>query len=128
MKRLLLDTHVLLWWLGDDPRLGAGCRALMADPRNTVYVSAATVWEVGIKRALDKLDAPEGLADVVNEEGFEALLIGLAHGEYAAALPPLHRDPFDRMLVAQAQLEGLQLVSADTQLAAYGVSLLSPAT
>ena len=117
----LLDTHVLLWWLADDRRLGAGARALVAGPDNAVYVSAASVWEIGMKRALGKLDAPDDLIDAVERSGFDPLPIGLAHAELAGALPRHHDDPFDRMLVAQAMAEGATLVTADARLAAYAV-------
>ncbi len=121
MRRLLLDTHVLIWWLADDPHLGPRARAMIADERNEVYVSAATAWEISIKRALGKLDMPEDLGPVLEEEGFETLPIAFFHGEQAGRLPPHHRDPFDRMLIAQAQAEGLELVTSDGAFAAYGV-------
>ena len=121
MRRLLLDSHTLLWWLADDPQFGRNARALVEDVRNPVMVSAASAWEISIKKAMGKLEAPEGLSDVIEEEGFESLPITFFHGERAGALPPLHRDPFDRMLVAQAQAEGLELVTADDNIQQYGV-------
>ena len=121
MRRLLLDTHVLIWWLADDPSLGPRARSLIADERNEVYVSAATAWEISIKRALGKLDMAEDLGPILEEEGFEALPITFFHGEQAGRLPPHHRDPFDRVLIAQAQAEGLELVTNDGAFAAYGV-------
>jgi PIN domain nuclease of toxin-antitoxin system len=121
MQRFLLDTHVFLWWLGDDPRLGGEARALIADPDNTVFVSAASGWEIGIKRALGKLHAPPDLEREVERNGFTPLPVTFFHGEQAGALPPHHRDPFDRMLIAQAQAEGLLLVTADNHFSAYGI-------
>ncbi len=121
MRRLLLDTHVLLWWLADSPQLGPGARALIADPHNAVIVSSASAWEISIKKALGRLEAPDDLDGVVEEEGFEKLAISFFHGERAGELPPLHRDPFDRMLIAQAQAEGLDLVTGDRMLGQYGV-------
>lgn len=121
MRRLLIDTHVLLWWLADAPALGGKARALIAAPRNEVHVSAASLWEIAIKRSLDKLKAPDGLNGIVEEEGFRALPISLFHGEQAGDLPLLHRDPFDRMLVAQAQAEGLEIITSDARIAEYGV-------
>ena len=121
MRRLLLDTHALLWWLSDDARLGARARSLIADPHNEIYVSAASAWEISIKKSLGKLDAPDDLDAIVEEEGFGKLPISFFHGERAGALPPLHRDPFDRMLVAQAQAEGLDIVTGDDMLENYGV-------
>ncbi|MGV6807163.1 MAG: type II toxin-antitoxin system VapC family toxin, partial [bacterium] len=105
MKRLLLDSHVFLWWLSDES-LSTDAKSLIADERNQVFVSAATVWEISIKRALGKLQAPEDLQRIVEEEGFTPLPISLFHSEQAGKLPPIHRDPFDRMLIAQAQAEG----------------------
>lgn len=125
MRRLLLDTHTLLWWLSDDSRLGAAARALIADERNEVWVSAASAWEISIKKALGKLESPENLDGIVADEGFARLPVTFFHGEQAGALPPLHRDPFDRMLIAQAQAEGLELITADERLAAYAVRIVN---
>ena len=123
MRRLLLDTHVLIWRLADDPMLGPRTRATIADERNEVYVSAVSAWEISIKRALGKLDAPEDLdlESILEDEGFEILPINFFHGEQAGRLPPHHRDPFDRMLIAQAQAEGLELVTNDGAFTAYGL-------
>jgi PIN domain nuclease of toxin-antitoxin system len=122
--RLLLDTHVLLWWLADDRRLGPRTRELIGDADNNVYVSAASAWEISIKRALGKLKAPAVLNDIVLDAGFELLDISFAHGERAGALPPLHNDPFDRMLVAQALIEELLFITSDKTLAAYELDLV----
>ncbi len=124
MRRVLLDTHVLLWWLGDDARLGPRTRDLIADERNVVYVSAATASEASIKRALGKLSCPDNLDAIVQDEGFEQLPISFFHGETAGALPALHRDPFDRMLVAQAQAEGLEIVTDDDAIRRYAVRII----
>ena len=121
MRRVLLDTHTLLWWLSDDNKLGPRTRALIADERNEAWVSAASAWEISIKKALGKLEAPDNLDAIVAEEGFGRLAVSFFHGEQAGALPPLHRDPFDRMLIAQAQAEGLELVTADERLAPYAI-------
>ena len=126
MQRFLLDTHSLLWWLGDDPRLGPRCRDVLADRRNQVFVSAATTWEISIKMALGKLEAPEDMDSIVEDEGFSKLPISLYHGQLAETLPSLHRDPFDRMLIAQAQAEGLILVTADEHIALYQLRLRNP--
>ena len=124
MERLLLDTHAFLWWLADESRLGIGARKRIAEPANAVFVSAATGWEIGIKRALGKLQAPDDLDSVVEDEGFAHLPVTFFHGEQAGALPPHHRDPFDRMLVAQAQAEGLVIVTRDPQIKTYGIRTL----
>ena len=121
---LLLDAHVLLWWLGDDGQLSAEARAGIADPLTRVWVSAVTAWEIGIKRALGKLTAPLDLLGQLQHEGFDELPITSADALHAAALPRHHDDPFDRMLVAQAQRRDLTLVTRDARLRAYGVAVL----
>lgn len=126
MRRLLLDTHILLWWLSDAPALGATARELIADARNPVHVSAASIWEIGIKRRKGLLKAPEDLDVIVEEEQFIKLPITLFHAQQAAALPEYHRDPFDRMLIAQAQAEGLELVTADATIPSYGIRTIPP--
>ncbi|MFT3899378.1 MAG: type II toxin-antitoxin system VapC family toxin [Gordonia sp. (in: high G+C Gram-positive bacteria)] len=125
MSGYLLDTHALLWWLADDPQLPTATKTLIADPGNRVFVSAASIWEAGIKRALGKLEisAELPLADIADDEGFTPLPISLQHAAAAAALPPHHRDPFDRMLVAQAASDGLVLLSRDVALKRYGVAV-----
>ncbi|PWG61610.1 type II toxin-antitoxin system VapC family toxin [Spiribacter halobius] len=124
MRRLLLDTHTFLWWLSADPSLGERARAAIADPRNQVFVSAATGWEIAIKRAIGKLCIEdEDLDSIVEEEGFNHLPITF-HGTQAGTLPQHHKDPFDRMLVAQAQAEGLTILTADTEIPKYGVQHL----
>jgi PIN domain nuclease of toxin-antitoxin system len=100
--RLLLDAHALLWWLADDPSLDRHALDLIADPTNEVIVSAATVWEIAIKRAIGKLSAPDGLAAVLERSGFIEAPVTAADAERAGGLEAIHRDPFDRMLVAQA--------------------------
>lgn len=124
MRRLLIDTHVLLWWLSDDPSLGEKAKAIVADPRNEIVVSAASTWEIAIKQNLGKLTAPLGLAGIAEEEGFLPLPISLFHGEQAGYLPDHHKDPFDRMLIAQAQSEGLEIVTSDEKFQRYGVRLV----
>ncbi|MEX0284118.1 MAG: type II toxin-antitoxin system VapC family toxin [Paracoccaceae bacterium] len=117
-----MDTHVLLWAVLNDPRLTATQRQAIAE--GELYLSAATVWEIGIKRALGKLDVPDDLFDVAVDAGCRPLPISWTHAEAAAALPRHHTDPFDRMLVAQARCEGLTLVSSDGKLTAYDVDLV----
>lgn len=120
----LLDSHVLLWWLEDSPILSRTLRETLAAPRTRVLVSAVSVWEIGIKQALGKLKAPESVVDTLQDEGFEELAITARHAEAAARLPSLHRDPFDRMLVAQARVDGLVLVTHDEAIQAYDVNTL----
>ena len=117
--RLLLDTHLLLWALGSPSRLPAGARQLMTT--GEVFVSAASLWEISIKVALGKLKAdPRAVLDALEPAGFLQLPISGVHAAGVARLPPHHRDPFDRLLVAQAMAEPLRLLTNDQALAAYG--------
>ena len=125
MRRLLLDSHVLLWWLAEEPTLRKEAYGLIADSSNYVVVSAASMWELGMKAAKGKLAMPDGLEQTVHEHGFARLPITFAHAQRACRLPPHHSDPFDRMLVAQAQIEQLELVTRDDRLRAYEVPLIA---
>jgi PIN domain nuclease of toxin-antitoxin system len=122
---LLLDTHVLLWALDDDPSLSPAARTAITDGRNVVFVSAATAWEIVIKKALGKLRAPAGdYLEELRRHRFTPLDITTEHALAVENLPPHHADPFDRMLVAQAQVEKLTLVTRDERLLAYAVPTL----
>ena len=121
MQRLLLDTHVLIWAVENSPRLGADAREIITDPGNEVFVSAATIWEIAIKRALGKLSFPSDVGDTVRRDGFTELPVTFHHAEQAGGLPRHHGDLFDRMLVAQAQAEGLTIVTEDPIIPRYGV-------
>jgi PIN domain nuclease of toxin-antitoxin system len=121
VSRLLVDTHALLWWLTDDPALSATAREALAEPANVVLVSAASVWEIAIQRALGKLTVPDDLLSQIEAEGFGWLAVKAEHAWRVRDLPPHHRDPFDRLLVAQSLVEQMPIVSADPRLAAYGV-------
>lgn len=123
MKKVLLDTHIFLWWLADNRKLSKKIRALIGDEKNFIYVSAISAWEIAIKKAQNKLKAPGDLGNVIEEEGFVELPITVFHAEQAGSLPPIHRDPFDRMLIAQAQAEGLELVTTDETLRQYGIRI-----
>jgi PIN domain nuclease of toxin-antitoxin system len=120
---LLLDTHIVLWWRADDERLGADARRAIAETEG-VFVSAASAWEVAIKLALRKIRIPEPFARGVESSGFARLPITFEHAERVAALPVHHRDPFDRLLIAQAQEERLTIVTADRAFAKYAVDVL----
>jgi PIN domain nuclease of toxin-antitoxin system len=123
VSRLLVDTHALLWWFADDAALSRPAREAIADPINEPLVSAASVWEIAIKRAFGKLTAPDDLPDRVREGGFEWLNVTAEHAWQVRALPSHHRDPFDRLLIAQALVEGLPIVTADARFGAYGVDV-----
>ncbi len=123
VRRLLLDTHVFLRWRMDDARLSPSAREAIADAE-LVFVSAASAWEIAIKAQLGRLDLDADFAAGVSDSGFERLMIGFAHAGEAGGLPDHHRDPIDRMLVAQARVERLTLVTHDRQLKSYDVPLL----
>lgn len=123
MTRILLDTHVFLWWRANNPGLSAAARQAIAEA-HTVHVSMASAWEVAIKVGLGRLELPGTFASGVAASQFEALPIEFAHTEEVARLPQLHRDPFDRMLVAQARVERLTLVTRDPAVLAYDVAVV----
>jgi PIN domain nuclease of toxin-antitoxin system len=126
--RLLLDTHALLWWLADDPRAKAQWREVIRDPGNDVLVSAVSVAEISIKASLGKLDVPNDLAAVLETSGFDALPLTWNHAIELGRLPWHHRDPFDRMIIAQARVEDLVVATVDPQFEPYDIKLLSDAT
>ena len=119
---LLLDTHVLLWW-GGEQDLSAEAFAAIANPDNIVYVSAASIWEISIKRARGKLRVDDAIFEV-GDDGFEPLPITHADARMAGSLPDHHRDPFDRMLIAQALARDLRLVTRDSRMELYEASIL----
>jgi PIN domain nuclease of toxin-antitoxin system len=126
--RLLLDTHVLIWWLAGDPRLPAMAVDAIDQNRQRAFVSAASAWEIATKVRIGKLPGAAGIASdipsVLAREGFQPLAVTLEHGQRAGAMPGPLQDPFDRMLIAQALLEGLHLVSIEHAFDAYGVQRL----
>jgi len=119
---LLLDTHVFLWWLDDPSQLSKAAVKAIGDGKNTVYVSAAVIWEISIKKALGKLDAPDDIEAAMAANRFLPLPVTIPHALAVQALPEVHRDPFDRMLIAQAKHEGFKLVSRDPNVPPYGVA------
>jgi PIN domain nuclease of toxin-antitoxin system len=124
LTALLLDTHALLWSVGDEDLLPPAVHDVLSAGVVPAYVSAASIWEIAIKRASGKLNAPEDLMDKVAAARFIELGITFKHGLLAGALPPHHNDPFDRMIVAQAQSEGMTVVTRDERIAAYDVPVL----
>ena len=125
MKRILLDTHALLWWLEGDNKLGNKAKKLIIDANNEIFISAATPWEISIKKQKGLLSAPDGLDDIVEKEGFLALPISLYHGELAGRLPTYHNDPFDRILIAQGQCESLSVLTADSDFMKYDLHCIN---
>ena len=124
--RLLLDTHILLWALTDDPRLSIPVRTLLLEPHNDVFFSAASVWEIAIKRTLRRSEMPISATDAIrlfHEAGYEELSISAIHTAMVETLPPLHADPFDRLLVAQALTEPMRLITHDRIVASYSTHI-----
>jgi len=122
--QLLLDTHALLWWLAGDRRLSAAARRAIENDDNVIFVSAASAWEISTKHRLGKLDASAiagRLGALIASQGFEPLNMTVNHAERAGMLPGEHRDPFDRMLAAQAQAGDLTLLTNDEVFGGYGV-------
>lgn len=126
--RALLDTHTFLWWITDDPRLSARAREVIAGGDNALFVSAASGWEIAIKARLGRLQLPDNVESFILEQlsrnAFSSLPIQLSHALHVYSLPDIHRDPFDRILVAQGQLEKLPIVTADPQIGQYPVEII----
>jgi len=122
--RLLLDTHMLLWWDRQLRRVPPALRAAIEDDTSEVFVSVATVWEIAIKRATGKLQFAAPITGAIDNLGFELLPITGAHAEHAGGLPRHHNDPFDRLIIAQAYLEGMTLGTQDRMMRHYGVTTL----
>ncbi len=118
--KFLLDTHLLLWWLSNSPLLPEQARQLIGDPNNTIFVSAVSLWEVWLKSSIGKLRVPAGFARKLAAEPFEDLPLRAEHAPAVATLEWHHRDPFDRMLIAQAIRENLVFLTANRTLGAYG--------
>lgn len=121
----LLDTHTLLWWLDNNPTLSLSTREVIANPNNLIFVSAVSAWEISIKKALGKLEAPSDLQAAIKRNRFEPLSISVQDGLEAGALPNYHNDPFDRMLIAQALVNKLTIITRDDKFKQYNVSLLT---
>lgn len=122
--RLILDTHILLWWWDDSPQLAQHLRDLIADPAHEVLVSAVSIAEIAVKRSTGRLVIQEDFAEGIERDGFGELPLTASHGGRLASLPLLHRDPFHRMLVAQAQVEGATLITVDDMVRQYDVRTL----
>jgi PIN domain nuclease of toxin-antitoxin system len=121
---LILDTHALIWALEDSPRLSPEARRAIEDTGNVVLASAASAWEISIKKALGRLQAPDDLANAIDDAGFLKRVITFDDVDRVARLPAHHRDPFDRMLVAQALEEGAPIMSCDPLIARYQVQIV----
>ncbi|AFZ47776.1 PilT protein domain protein [Cyanobacterium stanieri PCC 7202] len=122
--KFLLDTHILLWWLANEPKLSSPIRAVISNPDNSIFVSAATVWEMSIKKSLGNLSVPNNLLEKLKDNNFIILDITAEHGLTVTDLPFYHKDPFDRMLIAQATIESLTIITLDTKFCIYDIPLL----
>ena len=121
---LLLDTHVVIWWLEANPTLAQTARQAIEIPSNLIFVSAVTAWEITVKKALGKLTAPDNLEAELTRHRFLPLPITIPHAVAVGKLPPIHQDPFDRLLAAQALVENLTLITRDDQLLKYGIPVI----
>jgi len=126
MKRLLLDTHVILWWLDGGDKIKASVLDLIKDSTNQVFFSAASVWEIAIKQNLGKLEVPDNILELIERSGFEELPMTAFHSYEAGSLLSDHKDPFDRMLISQAQAEGLVLVTHDKKILSHRIKCIDP--
>ena len=126
--KVLMDTHVFLWWIEDNPRLSPRAREIISDIENEVFLSAASGWEIAIKARLGRIKLPQDPARFVMEQvtinAFRTLPIQLNHTLHVYTLPPIHRDPFDRILIAQSQLENIPIITADSYIAKYPVEVI----
>jgi PIN domain nuclease of toxin-antitoxin system len=126
--KVLLDTHAFLWWITDDPRLSSRAREIMSQGSTALFLSAASGWEIAIKAQLNRLRLPDNPQRFILEQlaanAIAGLPVQISHALQVYALPLLHRDPFDRLLVAQSQLEGMPLLTADAQIARYEVTVI----
>ena len=125
MAKLLLDTHVVLWWLEEPDLLREVAREVIVHPESDVYVSVVSAWEMSIKSALGKLRIPDDLPHVLDANEFQVLDVRLSHAIGVRDLPAVHRDPFDRLLIAQARIEGLTIVTRDPRIREYDVPVLA---
>jgi PIN domain nuclease of toxin-antitoxin system len=122
--RLLIDSHAFLWWSQASPALGSTAHGEISDPTNEVLISIAALWELTIRASSGKLNLPDDLETMAVGQGFAVLSVGFPHLRHLAGLPRLHRDPFDRMMIAQALAEGIPIASGDPVFAAYGVPVV----
>jgi PIN domain nuclease of toxin-antitoxin system len=122
--RILLDSHTLLWWMGDPSRLKPAARAAIANPKNDVFASAVSIWEIGLKRSKGKLTIPDDFIDFLPENGIETLPFEASHAQASVLLPAIHGDPFDRALIAQCQIESLTFATRDEVMREYNISVL----
>ena len=124
MSRALLDTHVLLWWLAEPEKLSKEQFEIISSKNSQILVSVASIWEIRIKESLGKIEVPSDLVTLIKEEGFEFIPISPQHADYIKELPQIHKDPFDRIIIAQGKLEGLKVLSSDKVFRGYDVEVV----
>lgn len=122
--KFLLDTHILIWWLMNDSNLSSEIRLTIENPKNTIFVSSISAWEIAIKKAIGKLQAPDDLENALSFSHFHPLSITISHAMGVLKLPPHHHDPFDRMLISQAKIEHCTLITRDGRLEKYETPIL----
>lgn len=122
--KYLLDTHVLLWWLDNNPKLSLPVKNTISNPLNTIFVSSVSTWEINTKKSLGKLTVPDNIPDIIRECRFIELPITIDHSCVIGTLVPIHQDPFDRMLIAQAISEDLVLITSDTMIQKYPIATM----
>lgn len=122
--KFLLDTHALIWWLANDATLSQAARTVIANPDNLIFVSAASAWEIAIKKQIGKLNIPDDLETQIEQNDFQPLPIIISHAAYIEKLPLHHKDPFDRIIIAQAICEKMKIVTRDKQFDAYPVDVI----
>jgi len=122
--RILLDSHTALWWMDDPGKLTKEARDAIADPANQVFLSAVSVWELGLKRLKGKLKLPANFAELLKADGVDELVFTHSHATQSLGLPPIHGDPFDRALIAQCQLESLHFATRDRFASGYEIAVL----
>jgi len=122
--KILLDTHILLWWLMNDATLSSDTRLFIENPKNVIFVSAVSAWEIAIKKAIGKLQAPDDFDKAIEVSHFHPLSITILHTVGITSLPPHHHDPFDRMLISQSKVEGCTLITRDGRMGKYDVPII----
>ena len=121
---LLLDTHIVLWWLSDSGKLSKKSRSIISDTNNFIFVSVATGWEIAIKKSIGKLAAPDDFSKALQVNSFQPIIINLEHAELAGSLPHHHEDPFDRMIIAQSKIENLTVLTHDKNFKLYNIEVI----
>lgn len=121
---VLLDTHTLLWWLDDDPDLSREAFEIISDGENVVFISAASIWEIRIKESIGKINIPSDFKEILAKQPFEVLSITSEHAHAIKELPPIHKDPFDRMLIAQGKIEKLTIITRDSFFTEYDIGVI----